>query len=297
MTQKSTLLGVIIMLCAMAILPLLDVCAKFLSQLRVPIAQIVWARFFFGSILTLPVVWRVLGKRALVPNKIAFHLARSLSLIFSTGFFFVSISLIPIANSLAIFFIQPLIVTALSPIFLSEKVTYSRWIAVLIGFLGTMIIIRPGLQALSVGMFAALTSGVSMAGFTIMTRKYALDENPLITTFYTNIIGAIIMSAVLPIDWQSPSNDQWILMITLAAIAVFGHYLIAKSYTMAEASLLAPLAYTEMIVATIAGWWFFDEMPDKWTFLGVSILIFCAIYICFDEAKQKLVTAQKYEQP
>ena len=282
---RSELRGVLLMLGAMAILPMMDVCAKFLSQLNVPISQIVWARFFIGTLLTLPVIWKAIGKSVLIPNKIGFHTARSASLLASTGFFFGSIKLMPLADTLAIFFIQPLLVTAMSPIFLNEKVTYSRWIAVLIGFCGTIIIVKPGLQDFSVGVVMAIASGASMAVFTVITRKYAIDDNPLTTTFHTSFIGAAIMTTTLPIMWKSPSYEEWSLMLTLAAVAVFGHYLIAKAYTMAEASLLAPLAYTEMIVATIAGWFFFNDMPDKWTLIGVSILISCAIYICLDEAK------------
>lgn len=285
------------MLVAMAMLPLVDVCAKFLGQGGIPILQIVWARMFFGALLVLPAAWQAAGPRALLPDRLGFHLARATFLVGSTGLFFGAISFMPIADSLAIFFVQPLLITALSPLLLKEHVGPRRWAAVAIGFCGTLIIIRPGLQDFNPGMALAFASGTCMALYMLITRRLARDENAIMTTFHTSAIGAAMMSLIVPFAWQTPDAAQWALLLLMAAVAVLGHFLIARAYTMAEASLLAPLVYTEMIMATLAGWWFFRDVPDRWTVIGVSVLITCAIYISIRERAAGVSPARDFEQP
>ncbi len=285
------------MVIAMAVLPLLDVCAKFLGQGGMPILQIVWARMFFGAVFTLPFAWQAFGPRGLLPDRPGFHAARAAFLIGSTGFFFGAINLMAIADSLAIFFVQPLLITALSPWLLREYVGPRRWAAVAIGFCGTLIIIRPGLQAFNPGMALAFASGTCMALYMLITRRLAREENPLMTTFHTSITGAAMMSLLLPFLWQTPSTAEWGLLLLLAGIAVLGHFLIARAYSMAEASLLAPFGYLEMVMATFVGWWFFNEMPDRWTFFGVAILICCAIYISIRERIRRVQVVKGFEQP
>ena len=97
--------------------------------------------------------------------------------------------------------------------------------------------------------------------------------------------------------WQQPSVNQWLLFLLLAFIANFGHYLIVRAYDHAEASLLTPLSYAEMIVAVVAGWWFFSDFPDRWTFVGIAVLITCAIYISYRERVRKVPAGPDYEQP
>ena len=282
---------------AMTLLPLLDVCAKFLGQSAVPVLLIVWGRMFFGALFTLPIAWKTVGRRGLLPSRPGFHFVLAAFLVASTGFFVAAIKSIPIADALAIFFVQPLLITALSPLMLKERVGRSRWAAVAIGFCGTLIIIRPGLQAFDPGMGLALGSGASMALYMLITRKFARNEHPLMTTFQTSLVGAVMMSLVLPFVWETPSAQQWVLLLVLAAIAVSGHFLITQAYALAEASLLAPLAYTEMIMSTFAGWWFFGDMPDRWTFFGVAILIACAIYISIEAGVRRAVVEPEFEQP
>ena len=119
----------------------------------------------------------------------------------------------------------------------------------------------------------------------------------MVTTFYTSLMGAIIMSVIVLFVWQTPTPAQWLLFILLSAIANGGHFLIIRAYDHAEASLLAPLAYSEIIVATVLGWYLFGDFPDVWTFLGVAILIACAIYISWRERVQHVEPIRDFEQP
>ncbi len=291
------MLGIGLMLAAMAVLPFLDVIAKSLGRHGVPVMQIVWARLFFGAILTLPFAWKLAGPKQLLPNMPMMHAVRAAFLIAATSFFFWALHYLSIADTLSIFFVQPLIVTLMSPFVLGERVGIRRWAAVVIGFIGTLIIIRPGLQAFNPGVVMALAAGASLAIYMLLTRKISGSAPARVTTFYTSLMGALIMSAIMLFQWRAVEPATWGFFILLAMIANGGHYLIVKAYDHAEASLLAPLAYTEMIMATAAGWYFFGDFPDGWTFFGVGILIACAIYISWRERAQEPAPFRDFEQP
>ncbi|PLL12128.1 hypothetical protein C0V75_14720 [Tabrizicola sp. TH137] len=283
--RPRPLIGVALMLGAMAVLPFLDVVAKFLGNQGMPILQIVWARMAFGALLTLPFTLRHGGVAAIRPDRPAYHALRAALLIAATFLFFSALQYLPIADALAIFFVQPLILTAISPFLLNERVGPRRWAAVAIGFIGTLIIIRPGFAELNPGTFLALGAGASLAVYFAMSRRIAGQSPAMVTTFHTSLIGAALLSlAMIPL-WQAPTPAQWGLLFLIGLIATVGHYLILRAYDHAEASLLAPLAYTEMVMATAVGWWFFGDFPDGWTFLGTAILIACATYISLRERK------------
>lgn len=287
----STLKGIGLMLVAMAVLPYLDVAAKFLGQQGMPVLQIVWGRMVFGALLTLPFVLKNDGAAAFVPSLPGYQTLRAVLLLASTAFFFAGLNYLSVADTLAIFFVQPLVLTLLSPLMLGEHVGWRRWLAVAVGFIGTLIIIRPGFKELNLGVLFALLAGTSLALYLLLTRRISGRVSALVTTFQTNVIATIILTAMMFWVWVMPSPWQWFLMFLVGLIAVVGHYLIVRSYDYAEASLLAPLAYTEMITAVIAGWFFFGDFPDQWTFAGVAILIACAIYISWRERTRGLPSA------
>lgn len=298
MTARSApLLGIGLMLSAMAVLPFLDVVAKHLGQTGVPVMQIVWARLFFGAIITLPFALNLAGWRGLAPRMPVMHTARAIFLIGATGFFFLGLTYLPIADCLAIFFVQPLVVTMLSPLILGETVGIRRWMAVVVGFIGTLIIIRPGFQEFNPGVIFALGAGLCLAIYMLLTRRISGSAPAMVTTFYTSLIGAIITTAVVIFFWQPPSPGEWGLFVLLALIANGGHYLIVKAYDYGEASMLAPLSYTEMIMAVVLGWYFFGDLPDRWTVAGVGILIACAIYISVRERVRNIEPVRDFEQP
>ena len=282
-TSPNTLKGVGLVLLAMAILPLIDVCAKFLGQQGLPVPQMVWGRFLFGALFTLPFALATAGKAALVPVNPVFNSGRALFLILGTACFFFALKYLPIADTLAIYFVQPILITALSPFVLGETVGLRRWASVCIGFIGVLIIIRPGLHEINPGVVFALGAGTCSAFYILITRHLTGKANAIVTTFQTSAIGALGLTVLAPLYWIAPGHAQWLLLLLLGAIAIAGHYLITRAYDYAEASLLSPFNYTEMIMAVAAGWYFFGDFPDKWTFVGVIILIASAIYISWRE--------------
>ena len=293
--KPNTFRGIGLVLLAMAVLPLIDVCAKFLGQQGVPVFQMVWARFFFGALFTLPLAMSVAGRAAFKPVNPVFNTARAVFLISGTAFFFLALKHLPIADTLAIYFVQPIIITALSPIVLGEHVGLRRWATVAVGFIGVLIIIRPGFQALNIGVVYALLAGASSAFYILVTRHLTGKADAMVTTFQTSVMGALALSAAAPVYWLPVSQQQWLLLVLLGGIAIAGHYLITKAYDYAEASLLSPFNYTEMITAVIVGWYFFNDFPDTWTFTGVAILISCAIYVSWQEGARRISTPEVYD--
>ena len=275
------------MLTAMAILPFIDVLAKVLGQQGMPILIVVWARAVFGALMTLPFAIRAEGLAAFRPRRPLHHLSRAVLLFCATFLFFQALKHLPIADALAIFFVNPLVIVILSALILRERVGPRRWAAVAVGFVGTLIIIRPGLVEVNPGTFYALGSGVALGSYLVMTRHIAGAANAMVLTFQTSTIGAALMTLALPLLWQMPDPAQWLMLVGLGVVATLGHVLITMAYEHGEASLLAPLAFTEIIMATVFGWWFFNDLPDRWNVLGVAILIGSAIYISIRERRAK----------
>lgn len=284
MTAKpNTLAGIGLMVSAMLIFPFLDVCAKFLGQWGIPVIEIVWARLFFGLLLSAPLLVMREGRESLRPRDSTMNALRGFFLVVSTMMFFGALRYQGVAETLAIYFVQPLFVTALAPFVLKERVGINRWLAVAIGFVGVLIIIRPGFLVLNPGVFLAAGSGLGSAITLLLTRKLAGKSSAIANTVYTNFFGSIFASLILIPFWQTPEFNVFLFMLLLAGIGTFANFLTIMAMEKAEASLLAPLGYTEMINAVLAGWYFFSDFPDRWTFVGVAVLIACAIYISYRE--------------
>ena len=265
-------------LLAWVMLPIMDGFAKYLSS-DLPVLQITWARYFFTVAFTLPVMFFFFRKNLVWTDKPKLQLIRGLILLTANVCFFYSISIISLAKALTLAFIAPLIVTAFSPIFLGEKVGFRRWSAVIIGFIGSMVVIRPGFVEINLASLAALGTGVMYGFYLIITRKLSSSDNPLLTLLLTGVVGAIIISFVMPFVWIKPTLNQWSMMAAIGIFACVGHLFIILSLKYADASKLAPFSYFEIVTNIIIGYYFFSDFPDKWTFLGLFIIIFSGIYI------------------
>ena len=265
-------------LLAWVMLPIMDGFAKYLSS-DLPVLQITWARYFFTVAFTLPIMFFFFRKNLVWTDKPKLQLIRGLILLTANVCFFYSISIISLAKALTLAFIAPLIVTAFSPIFLGEKVGFRRWSAVIIGFIGSMVVIRPGFVEINLASLAALGTGIMYGFYLIITRKLSSSDNPLLTLLLTGVVGAIIISFVMPFVWIKPTLNQWSMMAAIGIFACVGHLFIILSLKYADASKLAPFSYFEIVTNIIIGYYFFSDFPDKWTFLGLFIIILSGIYI------------------
>ena len=276
-------LGIGFMLLAMLLFPILDVLAKKLGAQGQPIMQTVWSRMALGAALTFPLLARLEGLSGLTPKAIPLNMLRGLAIISTTFFFFSAMKFQGIAETLSLYFIQPIIVTAAAPLLLGERVGPTRWIAVIAGFIGVIVIIRPGMMTMNPGAVLALASGASAAVVLLTSRILAAQASALANTFYTSLWGGILCSVIMFWQWQAPSAQQWAMMLGIAIVGTTCNYLIIKAFDWCEASLLAPFGYAEMINAVFLGWMFFGDLPDHWTFVGVAILIGAALFVSHRE--------------
>ena len=265
-------------LLAWVMLPIMDGFAKYLSS-DLPVLQITWARYFFTVAFTFPIMFFFYRNQLKWSEKPKLQFLRGLILLTANICFFYSISVISLAKALTLAFVAPLIVTAFSPIFLSEKVGLRRWLAVIIGFIGSLVVIRPGFVEINLASLAALGTGVMYGFYLIITRKLSTSDNPLLTLLLTGVVGAIIISIVMPFVWVKPTLNQWSVMAAIGIFACVGHLFLILSLKYADASKLAPFSYFEIITNIIIGYYFFSDFPDNWTFLGLFIIVISGIYI------------------
>ncbi|MDP6440646.1 MAG: DMT family transporter [Pelagibacteraceae bacterium] len=269
-------------LLAWAILPFMDTIAKYLSS-DLSFFQITWARYFFTVFFTLPFMFFFFRKKLTWSSQPKLQILRGLTLFFANVLFFYSISIISMAKALTLAFVAPLITTALSPIFLDEKVGIRRWSAVIVGFIGSLIVIRPGFIDFNLASIAALGTGCFYGIYLIITRKLHSSDNPLLTLLLTGVVGLIFGSFLVPVVWINPSFNQWSLLSLMGIFACLGHLFLILSLRYADASKLAPFGYFEIITNVILGYYFFMDFPDKRTFLGLFIIILSGLYITLRE--------------
>jgi len=267
-------------------LPFMDGMAKHLST-EIHFIQVVWGRYFFMAILSLLITYFFFNHNLRWPKNLQIQLSRSLFLFLSTVFFFFSISKISLAEALTLAFVSPIIVTILSIFLLNEKVGIRRLIAVLLGFVGALIVIRPGFNEINIATVAALGTGICYAFYMVSTRKLSSIDNPLLTLIFTGLSGAIVISLIVPFFWTWLNYSQWLILISLASIGTVGHLLIILSLNFAEASKLAPLAYFEIVTNVLIGYYFFNDFPNKWIWLGLFLIISSGIYISIRENVNK----------
>jgi len=269
-------------LLAWAILPFMDTIAKYLSS-ELSFFQITWARYFFTVLFTLPFMFFFFRKNLTWSTQPKLQIFRGLTLLFANILFFYSISIISMAKALTLAFVAPLITTALSPIFLGEKVGVRRWSAVIIGFVGSLIVIQPGFIEFNLASISALGTGFFYGIYLVITRKLHSSDSPLLTLLLTGVVGAVLASLFVPVVWVNPTFNQWSLLALMGIFACLGHLFLILSLKYADASKLAPFGYFEIVTNVILGYYFFGDFPHYWTWVGLAIIVCSGIYISLRE--------------
>jgi len=270
--------AIILNLSAWAVLPFMDTIAKYLSA-EISFFQITWARYFFTVVWTLPFMFFFFRKNLKWSENPKLQILRGITLLLANICFFYSISVISMAKALTLAFVAPLVTTALSPLFLDENVGIRRWSAVIVGFIGSLVVIRPGFIEFNLATISALGTGCFYGVYLIITRKLHTTDNPLLTLLITGVVGAIISSLFVPIVWINLTQSQWLWLGLMGIFACLGHLLLIYSLRYADASKLAPFGYFEIITNIILGYYFFKDFPDIWTFTGLFIIISSGTYV------------------
>lgn len=289
--KNSTASAMMMMIAAMLMLPGIDAIAKWLSG-SVSSGQVTWSRFFFQIILMSPLLLKTRGPW--FTPALALHAARGSLIAFATLFFFSGLAYLPLADAIAIFFIEPLLVTLLSALFFKEAIHWRRISAISLGFVGALIIIRPTFGEVGFAALYPVGAAFCFSFYIVLTRKLVRHEDPIRLQFFAGIFGCLVMSialaygtaqgvAILTAAW--PTTDHWLLLGALGLIATVCHLLVVYAYRLASIGILAPFQYVEIIGATILGLVIFDEFPDTVTWVGVAIIVSSGMYVFHREAR------------
>jgi drug/metabolite transporter (DMT)-like permease len=271
-----TLAGIGIVLMATVFFAVTDTTAKYVNAAGVPLLMALWARYMFQAIATSLVVVPLGGWSVMRTRQPLFHLLRGFMLVTSTGFVFLSLKFMSVGEFTAIMLIAPLVLTLVAGTFLKEQVSPLRWALVSGGFIGTLVIIRPGGEAFTPAMLLPLAQVVTNCGFQVLTIRLARTENTLTMNFYTGWVGALAATPLLLLAWdpQVPVG-LWGLMVVMGVAGAMGHFLLILAYRRAPASTLTPYLYAQIGFAMACGWVVFGHVPDGWSILGMGLIALC----------------------
>lgn len=264
---------------AVALIAGQEAMAKYLGQ-TLPMLQVIGARYFGHLALMIVVLMPRHGLTLFKAKRPLVQTGRSILLLIDTALFFFSLTMIGLAEATAIFFSVPILVVLLSIPLLGERVEWPRLIAVGIGFIGMLVIIRPGSGAIGIGALLTFGAAFCVSLFNIITRKLA-DEDPVpVTMFYTALAGAVIMMLIVPFIWENPvSWQQWTALIMIGIAGGAAHSCIIASHVFAPASTVAPFMYSQIFWALGLGYLLFGSLPDQFTVLGGVIVIASGLYL------------------
>jgi len=268
----------------------LDLCAKELLQ-TYSLVQFVLLRSVIAIMILLAIAPRFGGIRTLRTKEIGWHVVRSLFAIGAMFGFFYGLARMPLVNALTLGYTAPLIVTALSAIFLDDKVGWRRWTAVVIGFAGVLVMLRPGRGELSFAAVAVLVAAFCYACQAITARRLGGTESTLALSFYV-VIGPLIVSCAFfdTGSWLTPDLSGWVLVVGAATSSIVAWVGFINGYRAVSPATLAPLEYTALIAGAIAGFLIWGEVPDRWVIVGAMIIISSGIFVVYRGEALKIET-------
>lgn len=271
-----TLTGIGFALLSVACFATLDTTTKHVS-LSVPVLFALWFRYAFQAVLTTAVVWWGRGRRLFITRHPRFQLARGLLLMACSLLAFFSLKYIPVGEFTAIVLMAPLVITLLAAWTLKEQVSPLRWLLVLGGFAGTLVIVRPDTQHFDWTLLLPLLLVFTNSGFQVLTGRLAHEgEDPITTHVFTGWIGTLIASCMLPFVWTPPQEWQvWLQLILMGLMATLGHFFLLMAYGRAPAATLTPYMYVQIGFAVLGGWIVFGHVPDRWTLAGMGLVALC----------------------
>ena len=285
--RPEVLRGILLMCAGVSMFPFMNAAVKLLTA-GYPVSQIVWARFTGHLVIMLIVFLPQYGRALLATRRPAVQIARSVLMLVSNMVFVIAISRVPLAEASAIGFTSPLLVTALSVPLLHESVGWRRWSAVLVGFAGALLVIRPGAGFHDPAVLLLLFSSGAYALYQIATRWVSFYDGAATGIVFSALLGSLVMSTVLPFVFVWPHDiADWLLFCCLGLLGGAGHYLVIRAFQAAPAAVIAPLGYVELIGTATLGYLIFGNFPDLWTWAGAAIIIASGLYIAMRERKRR----------
>lgn len=286
--QKKTHIGILFLLAAIGFITVVDTGAKYMTA-ELPPLELVWG-YFFGIFAGLCVLAMAKGSRLprqLATRRLPLHIGRAGLLILSISLLFQGLKYMSLADATAISFTSPLFITLLVVPILGERVDKGRWLAVLGGLCGVLVVVRPGSGLASWISLLPLAGAVSFAAFQIVTRLLASTEDTFATLFYTGLFGLAWSSLALPFVWVTPEPWYWLAFLMQGALGVAAHLCMIKAFKEAEASLLAPFNYSKIVWVAAAGYLVFDDVPSLNTLAGAGIICLAGLFVMLHERRRQ----------
>jgi drug/metabolite transporter (DMT)-like permease len=288
--RRAIVSGIVYMCAAGTILPIMNGLVQILSA-RYPSEQIVWARATAHLVFALALFAPRHGLvRLLSTVELKWQLARSVALLLSTLCFFTGVKYLPLAKAAAISFTAPFLVAILAWAILGERLSLQRLAAVLVGFVGVLVVIRPGSDVFQWASLLIISSAITYAFYQVFTRRVAGRDSPETSAVYSALVSTVVMSCIAPWSWITPLS--WTDVALLAALGVLGglgHYCIARALTYAPASVVSPFQYWQLFGSVSVGYLFMGHLPDSATWLGAAIIVSAGLYIGLRETRERSV--------
>jgi drug/metabolite transporter (DMT)-like permease len=294
MPEPRPLTGVALMLAALFCFALLDATSKHLSQIySVPL--LVWARYTLHCLMMVIVLAPSMRMKLVATKKPLAQMVRGTLLVAVTGFAMAAFRIMPLAEATALLFVAPLFVVLLAGPLLGERAGPLRWLAVLAGFGGTLLIARPGSSLSFAGVALALTAAACYSIYQIQTRRLSATESTVTMLFYTALMGTLVMTLGLPWFWGGPMPTALdaLMIASLGLYGGTGHFLLIRAFRHAPASTLSPFQYTQLIWATFLGWAVYGQLPDALSMVGMVIVVGSGLLVALAERRRHVASAQR----
>jgi len=272
--MSRLLQGVLLQLAALALFVAMDALLKVLVADH-PVAQLMFVRFCFHVLVVAVAVRLLTGRLPWRSRAPWLQTLRSLTLAIANAALSVALIHVPLADATAVIFAAPALTVALAALWLGEKVSPRRWLGVGIGLLGVLVALRPPFltgQELHWAMTLPLVTALANTAYQLLTRRLATVDDPRTTFLHTGIAAAAVTGLAQPFVWQTPAAWDWPLFAALGVLGALGHTLLVLAFARAPASVLAPMSYTQLLWAGLAGVLVFGDWPDGWTVLGAAVI-------------------------
>jgi drug/metabolite transporter (DMT)-like permease len=272
--------GILWMVATMALLGAADAAGKVLMETNT-VAQVVWARWLYTWPMLLILAPRLFSMAQ--TTRPAMQMFRGLLLLLTTTFLYTGFAYGPLADVTAVMFVAPVAAVALSVPFLGERVNPMRWIGILVGFVGAMIIIRPGSAAIHWAAFMPLIAACLFACHQTAARHLSRTDSAMTILLYTSVVGAVLTGAVMPFQWAPLDGFGWLLIGVIAITGGGANFTMIKAFGAAPTAVVAPFMYTVLLWATAYGYIIYGEIPDVWTAVGAVVIVVTGIWVIRQE--------------
>jgi drug/metabolite transporter (DMT)-like permease len=286
-SRRARLRGIALMCGAVALFSCIDASAKFLNN-HMDVIQVVWARYAFATLLTFAISNPITRPGLMRTTRPWLQLGRSALLVLSTALNVIAVRYLQLDQTVSIMFSTPFLIALIAGPLLGEWIGLRRWLAISVGFLGVVVVMRPGVGGIHPAAILSVAGTICYAFYNVSTRVLARSDSTETTLFYSNVVGFLGTTAILPTVWQTPQSlTIAIVMVAIGAFGAFGHFLLIAAHRLAPAPVLAPYIYTQIVWMVMLGYFVFADVPSRWTLIGASVVIASGLYLLLFERRSR----------